>query len=523
MREPRFGELYVVSDLHIGDTRGQPIFDQAKELADFIGCLTKKGPSADGPIGLVLNGDVFDTLPEPMKGYVCDREQAESVILSIVESEAFACVFQALQAYVAEPGHQLVFVLGNHDLELIYPNVQQSLLEFLCAPSSAPPGALEARSGRVTFATVGTGFRCRVGSAADAVSVACVHGNEFDDWNAFDPETLTRLARAGTLGCESELTLVAPNSGTKLVRDVMNGVKAKYPFVDLLKPEQEGVFSILLAIAPDELRRVPGFLKTVVSSVTVGAYRVARVLGADGAPTAEPVAPSARPEGAGKWAPSGAFARFLEQAPASSLLQEAWTQALADEVRPEELALGDEVLGKGRLALNLLDYYVRRITQSPNEALQAALKDWGGAPETWQPDGQCDVFDQLAKLEPDADVLVAGHTHLRRQKRLPASGTRGRPPLYLNTGTWIRLIRLDQGALDPPNFEALLRALKSKSMNDIDLLPDGMLLRQKTVAVIRRSAAGPFMEAAICDFMGAGAPSADTFKAVQSFETVQRG
>jgi UDP-2,3-diacylglucosamine pyrophosphatase LpxH len=531
MEEPHFGELYVVSDLHIGDVEGQPIFDQGPALSVLIGHLTKRAAPSGGPVGLVLNGDVFDTLPEKMKGYVCEPGHAESVISKIMSSPSFSCVFDALRGYVAQPEHQLIFVLGNHDLELIYPNVQELLRRELAAPKPSEPGEVplgaaerEARRARVTFATVGTGFRCRVGSSAEAaVSVACVHGNEFDDWNAFDPETLTRLARAVTLGHASALTSVAPNSGTRLVRDVMNGVKAQYPFVDLLKPEQEGVFTILLAIAPNEVKRVPDFLKSLAGSATVGASRVSRVLGGS-AIAGAPVAPTVIEDERGKWQPTGKFADFLNKAPPSTALETAWQQTRAGNVYPEELAAADELLGAGRLALNLLDYFVRRVVQDPMEALRAALADWGGSPETWDLDGQCEVFDELAKLLPDADVLVAGHTHLRRQKHLPASGQAGRAPLYLNTGTWIRLIRLDPQQLLPAVFAPLASALKSKSMAEIDKLPASTLLRQRTVAVIRPSSDPLRVEAALCELTAnADAPEKGTLKPVGNFETVQRG
>jgi UDP-2,3-diacylglucosamine pyrophosphatase LpxH len=527
MKEPLLKELYVVSDLHLGDLAGKPIFNQTDALADLIDYLARRPATALMPIGLVLNGDVFDTLPEKMKGYVCDRDEAEVVIAKIVASEKFWPIFKALRGYVATPGHRLFLVLGNHDLELIYPNVQELLLDVLMdtnnAAGAAPPPSeleLEARRARVTFATAGIGLRCRVGSTSDsAVSVACVHGNEFDSWNAFDPETLARLARAGTLGRESALTTSPPNAGTRLVRDVMNRIKLNHPFVDLLKPETEGVFTILLALAPEELKNVPGFLRAVMGMATVGQGRKSRVLGAGG--VAAEAAIAAAPVGAATWEPSGNFAQFLEETVDESRLDAAWKLAENESLRPEDLVRDDDtqVLGGGRLALNLLDYYVRRILQKPDAALCAALEDWGGSAKTWSLDGECDVFNGLSKLEPDVDVLIAGHTHLRRQKRLPASGKRERQPLYLNTGTWIRLIRLDEVAKNK-DLRRVVAALRDRSMDSIDKL--GPALRQeRTVAVVRASADGSAVESAICDF--SHSKHTEPLAAVNRWEKVQQG
>lgn len=526
MKEPLLKELYVVSDLHLGDLAGKPIFNQTGALADLIDYLASRPATASLPIGLVLNGDIFDTLPEKMKGYVCDRDEAETVIGKIVVSERFWPIFKALRGYVAKPGHRLFLVLGNHDLELIYPNVQELLLELLvdaandAAAEPAPSEIeLEARRARVTFATAGIGLRCRVGSTSDnAVSVACVHGNEFDSWNAFDPEALTRLARAGTLGRESALTASPPNAGTRLVRDVMNRIKVKHPFVDLLKPETEGVFTILLALAPEELKNLPHFVRAVMGMATVGQGRKARVLGAGEAPEAAAAAATA---GSATWEPSGNFARFLNEAVDTSRLDAAWKLADDDRLRPEDLVRDDDVqvLGAGRLVLNLLDYYIRRIVQNPDAALCAALEDWGGSAETWSLAGPCDVFDALSERKPDVDVLIAGHTHLRRQKRLPAAGKRDRQPLYLNTGTWIRLIRLDEVAKNR-DLPRVVAGLRDGSMDSIDKL--GAALREeRTVAVVRATADESTVESAICDF--SHSKHAEPFSAVHEWQTVRQG
>ncbi|HKO49021.1 MAG TPA: hypothetical protein VJV79_14920, partial [Polyangiaceae bacterium] len=436
------------------------------------------------------NGDVLDTLPEAMHGYLCGPGEAEGIIGGIVRHAAFSPVFAALAEFCKVPGHRLMIVLGNHDLELMYPNIQEFLWNELCSQD-------DAARGRVTFATAGTGFRCRVGRKLEQVSVACVHGNEFDDWNAFEPRTLARLIRAGTLGYESPLTREAPNPGTQLVRDVMNGVKKEYPFVDLLKPEIAGVFTILLALAPEKISSVSELIRNMAAAQTVGAARVARVLGQSVAQAeAETVTPPA-----GQWSPSQNFAAFLGNGGnASELLSQAWQRTL-DDREPEAFALeAGQVLGGAQLIRNLLGFWGRKINQNPKEALRVALKDWGGSPDTFDLDGPCDVFEALAKLQPNVNIVVAGHTHLRRQKWLPLAGSPLRMPLYLNTGTWIRLMRLELADFEAPRFDTLYAALGAKTLAALDELGPTTTLKQRTVAVIRPTPNVPKTQAAVCDF-----------------------
>src|SRR5262245_11458443 len=69
---PVFDELYVVSDMHMGGRRDDAgnfqIFNQGPRLGRFIDYITARRP--DGQVGLVLNGDVFDSLAEDGAGYI---------------------------------------------------------------------------------------------------------------------------------------------------------------------------------------------------------------------------------------------------------------------------------------------------------------------------------------------------------------------------------------------------------------------------------------------------------------------
>jgi hypothetical protein len=379
--------------------------------------------------------------------------------------------------FVAEPGHHLVILLGNHDLELAYANVQEALLTYLAGQDG------DKRS-RVLFATSGTGVRCLVGHDEDCASVLCIHGNEFDKWNVVSPESMNRLMRAALYDKTSDLLSTPPNAGTKLVKDVMNAIKRDWPFVDLLKPEIESVFNILIALEPKRITAIAGVAMAFSRAATQGAYGVSHVLSA---PSAAPASDDDRLS----VTPGERFAEFLADGQDGDMLASMWKLSADPNVTPEELASGDEVLGVGRTFLNWIKYAFHAIDSSPRKALRAALADWGGGQEAWQVDGDCPIYDALAKAQPQADVVVAGHTHLRRQKRLPAGS------LYLNTGTWARLMRLTEKVLNSEKlFGDLWAALPAGSKNR---MPDGVLTDQPTVAVIRPHE-GNGVRAALCEF-----------------------
>jgi UDP-2,3-diacylglucosamine pyrophosphatase LpxH len=496
MQLPTFEELYVVSDLHLGGTRRVPIFKQSKELGGLFEWAGARNASGGGTIGLVLNGDVIDTLAEDILGYVATPAEAERVLVDV--DRTFPEVLKGLAKFVEAPRHRLVIVVGNHDLELAYPNAQEALIQRLA-------GDDEARRGRIQFVTNGAGYRCRVGGAGSGYSLAlCVHGNEYDDWNAVSPDSMTRIVRASVLGVESARLRETPNAGTKLVKDVMNDIKAEWPFVDLLKPEMDSVFNVLLALDPTRLGALGGVLAAVSQAVTEGQLRTLRVLGESAEPAV--TATAAKPP---VWQPGKELDSFLGSAGASQLdLNAAW-ESTANGAPAEDLVPEGATLGFGRMILNSLNYVAQKLRGADKkEALRAALSDWGGGQETWALDGPCEVFDRLVKLEPRADVVIAGHTHLRRQKRFPGDGAEAQRVLYLNTGTWARLLRLTPESLQPDRFGVIWAALEKKSMDAIDALEDKtVLLNQPTVAVIRRSVDGTVVEGALCEARAGSEPA----------------
>jgi hypothetical protein len=233
MNLPVFDQLHVISDLHLGGPKGRQIFSSTPEASAFLKHISGL---SNGRIGLVINGDFVDFLAEDdARCFETDPDGAEKKLRSIAQRDGFKQVFEGLREFV-KTGHQLVVNLGNHDLELALPWVRRTLLDLLAGD--------DATRGRITLVFDGSGYRARIGSAR----IICLHGNEVDAWNFTDYEKLRRIGRDLLQGKGVEPW--KPNAGSRMVVEVMNGIKRDWPFVDLLKPEREAVPLILLALDP---------------------------------------------------------------------------------------------------------------------------------------------------------------------------------------------------------------------------------------------------------------------------------
>ena len=268
----KLDQLHVVSDLHLGASRASDLQPgRGARPGDSID-LASTPPGQR--VGLVLNGDIVDFLAaEDAKHF--DPEGAPRKLQAIMDDPAFAPVFDALGRFVRAADCVLVLVLGNHDVELALPEVQDVLVARIC-------GADDAARGRVRIAMDGTGFTCLVGGRR----VLCIHGNQADPWNVVDHDALRDFIKAQNEGVEPKVP--PANAGTRLVVDVMNGIKHAYPFVDLLKPETVPVPGVLLALPSHLHAPLLDFAKITLRLAYDKARTEGGFLGADGPSTGAP-------------------------------------------------------------------------------------------------------------------------------------------------------------------------------------------------------------------------------------------
>lgn len=418
-----------------GKMRNYRIFREGAALAAFLRWLA--GNTEHPRIALVINGDAVDYLADAQPKCF-DWQQALEKLKTNIEDPEHKEVWKALQELVAAGHCDLVIVLGNHDLELALPDVQLYLMDLLT-------DSVAERRGRVLFAMDGSGFSCQVGGRR----VLCVHGNEVDPWNAIEYSRLAMIRRALVRGSlerdRRSLAEWIPNPGTQLVIQHLNGLKRRYQWIDLLKPEEEAAAMISAAIA--DLPSLRTFAEVMgKQKINQKRLEMGFLSGAETVETAEawasPVGPATRDEVTG----------MIRDA-ADSLARGASPVDLVEEPDPEFL------LSSGEIARNTL-----RLKIWP-KSLREVLRETLAQDATFEPTTKDSTFRDLDEIcGTDIDFIVAGHTHLHRaleRERAP-----GR--YYFNSGTWIRLVHIPQEALAPDLFPEVEKRLREGSMEELE-------------------------------------------------------
>jgi UDP-2,3-diacylglucosamine pyrophosphatase LpxH len=432
----RFEAVYSVSDLHLGgqrdDAKNFQIFDarQAPVLAGAIDELAQHLPGRR--VALVLNGDVIDTLAEE-GGRFIRVDDAVETFERIGADPSFEEVFDALGRFVAQPGRVLVVAIGNHDLELAFPDVQEAWLRRLGIADRSANGA-----DRVRFTPPGQPMTFDVGGHA----VYVTHGNEVDAWNVVDIDDLVAVIDRKLRNLPFDSASWKPNAGTRLVVTVMNDLKRRHPFADLLKPETGLAVPVLAALDRRAFLKIGSGAKAAAQAATTGTRR----LGLD----------------------------LLDESratrPADDLLAAAVGKAMRVDDRTGEdfLRESEDRRERGETADadgGRLDLTIGSVFDALFGDLREAMTTWARGDESFVYD-RADEFDKLLidRIGPRISVLVAGHTHLPRSLQAQA-----RPLVYLNTGTWARVIEVRAGELADPELGAdIVERLRSGRMADLD-------------------------------------------------------
>jgi UDP-2,3-diacylglucosamine pyrophosphatase LpxH len=444
---PQFDEIHVISDLHMGGEAGFQILRETGKLAHFIRWVAARRP--EGRVALVLNGDVIDTLAERSgPGIYIAVDNAETVVRRIMDDPAFSGIWDALADFVKIEKRTLVIVLGNHDLEMSFPGVQRLVAERL-AGSDLPARA------RIEFSTMGAGFSCLVGDSR----VFCTHGNEVDAWNYTRYEDLARAGRRLSSGRSLKPSEWEPNAGTMMVKDIMNAVKKEYPWIDLLKPEENAAVGVLLALDPGQLDKISRLLP-IIGEKMEGKTEVDQRLSAEGfgAPAKKEAQPAAVEELLGPNLTEGLRGGAgLPTADALLLAAEKNYKTGSAATDPHS-----ETLGTGQYLWDRLTGWFRSVSKV--EALRRALQDWLKDDKTFDFKDRDETCKEVAaSVGPGIHFLVTGHTHLDRAIDLPG----GR--FYFNCGTWIRLLRFTEAMLkNEESFKPVYELLVKGSMADID-------------------------------------------------------
>ncbi len=224
--------LFVISDLHLGGASGFQICSPTgrSRLVEFIDYVaTQKQYGID--IHLVLNGDIVDFLAEKeFSSFTNNDDDARTKLERIIASTSE--VWDSLRR-LATGGVRLTLMIGNHDTELSLPGPRQLLMDTIDGD-------------RVEFMYDNQAF-------IDG-PVLIEHGNRYDKWNSVSHNAL-RAIRSAMSRRENPIEYLGP-PGSQLVKEMMNPIKERYSFVDLLKPENAGVLPILAVLEPSAMKNV---------------------------------------------------------------------------------------------------------------------------------------------------------------------------------------------------------------------------------------------------------------------------
>ncbi|MBC7538349.1 MAG: metallophosphoesterase [Bacteriovorax sp.] len=130
--------IIVISDLHLGaginvNNRRNFLedFHYDKELIEFIE-YHSSGHYLDREVELIINGDFFDLLAVPFVKYFDDEFWSEHASLDKLKMilDAHMGVIEALKDFLSYPNNHIVYIIGNHDAELVFESLRDYLLEL---------------------------------------------------------------------------------------------------------------------------------------------------------------------------------------------------------------------------------------------------------------------------------------------------------------------------------------------------------------------------------------------------------
>ncbi|MCX7096413.1 MAG: metallophosphoesterase [Methylococcales bacterium] len=438
---PDYDEVHVISDIHMGGKPGFQILGETARLAAYIRWVAKQCP--EGRVALVLNGDVFDTLAEDMPGYVA-TDNAVSIVKRIMDDVSFVDIWNAMAELVAATQRTLVFVIGNHDVEMAYPTVQSLILWRLA-------GDKPENRAKIVFSTTGAGYTCNVGNA----KVFCIHGNEVDAWNFNRYEDLSRVSRRLNAGLTLDASEWQPNAGSRMVKEVMNKVKETYKWIDLLKPETNAAVGALVVLDPSQAKKITQLL-SIVGEKIKGSKQVDQRLSADGFQTPAETSTANTPIDQLLGANVVASMHSTTSHTADNV-DEMLMDAEQNLGNPKALVGGpDQALGAPQLVWDSLTGWITGVGK--DEALRRALKDWLKDDKTFVLDDKDDTYtDVVASVGKSMNFIITGHTHLERAIGIDVNR------FYFNCGTWIRLLRFTDAMLkDTASFKPVFDLLVNK-------------------------------------------------------------
>ena len=456
-------EIYIISDLHIGgaapqngEVRGFQIATRTKELAAFIYEIANRN---DAEIELVINGDIVDFLAEkntnatentPLEfafdDFTYDADEVIKKLHRIVKRELH--VFSALRTLLAN-GHALTLLLGNHDVELALPKVRKYLEKIL-----------NTKGKKYQFLHDGEAYMVANGQ------VLVEHGNRYDEWNEVDYDNLLKLRTLQTLNEErskSELKAIFRSPrGSQFVQQIMNPIKKRYRFIDLIKPENETIIPLMLALEPSLRSQIIRLFKIYAKDV------INDFLENDENVTTRSISPAVARSS--QQQEEEEMKDILSAILPKEMSADDFMQALEVEQHTDfeivtergitERSLGTSPALSFGWVSGVFDLLFRNRKSDLKKRLPALLQSLRilQTDKSFELDSEnlTDYLNAANRLRRNGfQYVVFGHTHFARQVSL------GDNSYYYNTGTWADLMQFPQEILYAENEQQALERLET--------------------------------------------------------------
>lgn len=211
--------ILVISDLHLGAgdyVNGKRNFLEDfhfdKELVEFLEYYSQDSFQSK-PVELIINGDFLDFLAVPFVPYFDDEfwsENAAKDKLKIIY-DAHKEVIEALGKFLAQKDKKCIYIIGNHDGEMIFPSLQKQFKEYL------PEGVRE----NLEFYLGG--------EYTPEKGIVVKHGHEYEIAHQFDNHESIIEASDGT-------KYFIPPWGSYYVMRVINKYKEERDYVNQVRP-----------------------------------------------------------------------------------------------------------------------------------------------------------------------------------------------------------------------------------------------------------------------------------------------
>lgn len=424
--------LFVISDLHLGGapaSDGKPSFQMCSEkgrarLSEFIQYAASQRNS-NQDVHLVINGDIVDFLAEEKFSAFTDSDKNAGEKLENILNNTDQ-VWKSLKAYLSS-GAKLTLLLGNHDIELSLPGPRRVLLERL-------------GPGRVEFIYDNQAFV--------EGPVLIEHGNRYDSWNVISHDALRELRSALSRG-EKPPAYECP-AGSHMVINIMNKIKADFPFVDLLKPEDAGLLPLLAVLDPPSMDKIKELIPLWRKQSGIKFDEKGRpqdqgfIAGSAIDRDKELIALASKlARGADTRDDDAEISGFIDQAKKAidtvRSVAELWQLAKTSDEDTQLKRLYDALRARAKRSWQTFD-----VNQEDETYLRPAE----------------------AAAERGFQVVIFGHTHLVKRNSLKTKHA-----VYLNSGTWADLMRVPEAILsgkEADGIQQLKEFVKDLKSNALD-------------------------------------------------------